>query len=233
MKLSYTINRWNDKSWSELCDAARSSRLQGIEIAGVTGTLFQGKGSPTNPELSAVTRRTLYGSGLCIPCVNTILDYMDPAFDREFAESVRVAVNLGIDAVGIHTKSSDREAYTKKVGSLLEAVGMKPVTVLVETTGVFTDTAKLRDLLNHFADDHLAALWNMYGSFAEGDEQPETTITNLGAYVRHVHIHDFRKEGGALVPELTGEGQLPIGEMMNALRSVNYDGFISIEWDPA
>ena len=30
-----------------------------------------------------------------------------------------------------------------------------------------------------------------------------------------------------------GEGELPVGDMMLALRSVDYDGFISLEWDPA
>jgi hypothetical protein len=27
-----------------------------------------------------------------------------------------------------------------------------------------------------------------------------------------------------------GEGDLPICDMMNALRSINYDGYISLEW---
>ena len=29
-----------------------------------------------------------------------------------------------------------------------------------------------------------------------------------------------------------GEGTLPIAGMMDALRSVNYSGFVSLEWDP-
>ena len=31
---------------------------------------------------------------------------------------------------------------------------------------------------------------------------------------------------------LMGEGEMPIGDMMAGLRSINYDGFISLEWDP-
>ena len=42
-------------------------------------------------------------------------------------------------------------------------------------------------------------------------------------------IKDFDGEGFCLI----GEGKLPVGDMMSALRSVNYDGFISLEWDPA
>ena len=60
-------------------------------------------------------------------------------------------------------------------------------------------------------------------------EAPEVTIRNLGAYVRHVHMKDSES---ADKPTLVGEGSLPIKSIMNALKSVNYDGFISVEWDP-
>lgn len=29
-----------------------------------------------------------------------------------------------------------------------------------------------------------------------------------------------------------GEGSLPLDEMIQALRSINYKGFLSLEWDP-
>ena len=38
---------------------------------------------------------------------------------------------------------------------------------------------------------------------------------------------------GRVSYRLIGEGDLPIEEMMQALSSVNYDGFISLEWDPS
>lgn len=31
---------------------------------------------------------------------------------------------------------------------------------------------------------------------------------------------------------LVGEGSLPLDEMIQALRSINYKGFLSLEWDP-
>jgi fatty-acyl-CoA synthase len=37
---------------------------------------------------------------------------------------------------------------------------------------------------------------------------------------------------GAVCFKLVGEGDLPINDMMNALRSVSYDGFVSLELDP-
>ena len=238
MKLSFSIQNWKYIDWSSFCQTAVDTKMQGIELYNVTGLLFQGKDSPTNPQRAAAQRRYLTGSGLSVSCVDTKMDFTEDGFSRELAAAVDAAVNLGTGYgggfVAVHTSCTDAQLCRQKVGEMLEMVRERPTTLLVETKGAYADTSKLRDLLNSFADDQLAAVWNMYATFAEAKEDAEETITNLGAYVRHVHIHDFtRTADGELLPELIGEGQLPISEMMNALRSVNYDGFISIQWNPA
>ena len=220
-------------SWKELCQVASCTQMSGIELYDIAGPVFAGKSSPANPELSAVTRRELAGAGLALPCIGTVNDFTDPAFKQEFSECLETAVNLGIDCIGLHTENADPEECAVHLEEVLEAIGSKPVAAVVETTGAYADTGRLRDLLNRFADDRLLALWNMYTTCVVSGEDAETTITNLGAYVRHVHIHDYRKDEEGIAPELIGEGKLPIMDLMNALRSVNYDGFVSLEWDPA
>ncbi len=231
MKLSFSIQYWKSLSWPQAVAAALDAKLSGIELYDVNGAMFQGKSSPTNPELAAATRRHLTNQGLSLPCVDTVGDFTDQRFLDELNECVEVAVNLGAPYVGIHTDESNQAACVERMARLVDAVGDKPVTLLIATTGAYADTARLRDLLNRFADDRLAALWDMHSTCVFG-EDAEATITNLGAYVRHVHIHDFRREGSIFVPELVGEGALPMRELMNALRSVNYDGFISLQWNP-
>lgn len=232
LKLSFSIRHWDNTGWEEFCSTAAETRMSGIEIYDVAGPVFQGKGSPTNPDQAALQRRTLSGMGLQVSCVMTAADLTDASFRSEFDECLDVAVNLGIMCVGIHTVSTDMDLIMKQIAHILDKVSEKPVTVLMETTGAYADTARLRDLLNQYSDDQLCALWNMYSTYVEAGEEAEQTITNLGAYVKHVHIHDFRREDGNVLPELLGEGDLPLLDMMNALRSVNYDGFISLEWNP-
>ena len=219
-------------SWDEFCSVAVYTRMQGIELYDIHSPVFRGKGSPTNPERAASVRRHLIADHLQLPCINTVKDFTSPDFIREFTECLTVAVNLGISCIGIHTSESDPEKCVEPLGILLDIVGEKPVTVLVETADAYADTGRLRDLLNRFSDDRLAALWDMHTTVFEGGESAETTITNLGAYVKHVHIHDCRQEDGKIIPELIGEGQLPLQDLMDALRSVNYDGYVSLEWDP-
>ncbi len=231
MKLSFSIQNWN-KSWDEFLEVAGATHMQGIELYNIEGKMFEGKASPSNPERAAYVRRELVNMGLTIPSINTVRDFTNPDFMTEFEKCAAVAVNLGIENIGIHTVSEDQELAEACVRKILEKVEGKPLTVLVETCDAYGDTARLRDLLNRFADDQLAALWDMHTTTVFSKEDAETTITNLGAYVRHVHIHDFRMEDGIAVPELIGEGNLPMQDLMNALRSVNYDGFVSLEWDP-
>ena len=233
MKLSFSIQYWNDLDWNAFRLAALDAKLQGVELYDIDGPVFQGKSSPTNPELASATRRSLINQGLAIPCIDTVGDFTDPGFERELGDCLEAAVNLGVEHIAIHTSADNQAACAERVAQLLAAVGPKPVDLLVETTGAYADTARLRDLLNRFADDRLAAAWDMNATCLTGGEDAETTITNLGACVRHVHLHDYRRVEGRAVPELVGEGDLPMLDLMNALRSVNYDGFISLQWNPA
>ena len=234
MKLSFSTRFWTDANWESLCTSAEDTKMSGVEMYGVSTLRYVGKLSPTNPELASKTRRKMSNAGLSLSCVDTAADFTDDAFLPEFAEAVDVAVNLGAPYVSVHTRCTDKEKCKECISAALAAAQGRPVTVLVETCGAYSDTEKVRDLLNEFADDNaLAACWNMSATSFYGKEDAEKSITNLGAYVRHVHINDYRTENGGYVPELIGEGELPIEEMMNALRSINYDGFISLCWDPA
>ena len=105
MKLSFSVQYWKDLSWSDCLAAAIDAKLGGVELYDISGAMFAGKDSPTNPELAAATRRSLTNRGLSLPCVDTVGDFTDPDFARELAECLEVAVNLGVPGIGIHTSS--------------------------------------------------------------------------------------------------------------------------------
>lgn len=137
--------------------------------------------------------------------------------------------------VVVHTGTSDSAAAGEGLARLKPLAEKAGVVLLVETSGGMADTRKLVDLLDSFASDSLGACWNMLDTWFEGKESAQDTITNLGAYVRHVRLTDASPEEGTPYAsyELLGEGKLPLQEMIDALRSVNYDGFVSLRWDPA
>ena len=61
-------------------------------------------------------------------------------------------------------------------------------------------------------------------------EAPETTVQNLGAYIKYIHVKDSVMTENGVEYRMMGEGDLPVDEMVFALRSINYDGYISLEW---
>ncbi len=235
MKLSFSIQNWDGLAWDEFCATAEEIHMQGVELYNLKNGLFARKDSPANPELAAAVRRSLIRRHLSIPCVDTALDFMDKDqdFAGEFEEALRVCVNLGIPGIVIHTSCEDQDICSERIKDLMDTIQGEPVSILLETSKAYADTGKARDLLNRFADDQFAACWNMLETCVNGKEDAETSITNLGAYVRHVHLHDCSIADGKVIPELIGEGILPLKDLMNALRSVNYDGMVSLQWDPA
>lgn len=242
MKLSFSTKGWHGYSWNDFCAAAKSMRFSGIELHNIGGAFFGDRSSPFHAHAAAATVRSLYEMKLSIPCIDTIENPADPArtaaFLKEISDCIEIAANLRIPYVRMRALPcadlADSQAHIAAlIRQALPAAEAANVTILVETAGIFKDTKTLCALLDSFACDNLAALWDMYATCFEADETPEETIRNLGAYVRHVHIRDARKEDGGAIPCLIGEGHLPAGDLMLALRSVNYDGFISLVWDPA
>ncbi len=238
MKLSFSINGWNGYSWEDFVTAAQEARIGGIELHGIHTDDFTQKTGPFHRYNMAATVRGMFEKRLTIPCLDSVCDIADGNADNvnEIKECLRAAHDLNVPYVRVHAADGGADdmdaviACLEQVEPEAERLG---VTMLLETVGMFAATNRLRDVLNHFASDSLAALWDMHHTCRDGGEDAQTTITNLGAYVRHVHIKDSVVENGRVSYRLIGEGDLPIEEMMQALSSVNYDGFISLEWDPS
>ena len=149
MKLSFSIQNWNALSWSEFCAVASDVKLQGIEIYNVNGPAFQGKSSPANPELAAATRRSLIRQGLTVPCIGTVLDFTDADFRYELDECVELAGNLGVENIGIRTSCEDQDRCADRLAGFMDKLGDGPVRLLIETTGAYADSARLRATLRN------------------------------------------------------------------------------------
>ena len=140
-----------------------------------------------------------------------------------------IAADMQTKNVAVTAQRDDEAAIVYALGRLVPEAEARGVTILIKTNGIYSDTARVRALMDRFACDQLAVLWDVHHPFRDRGERPSDTITNLGAYVRQVHLRDSGEDGAY---ELVGEGTLPIGDIMRALSSVDYDGFISLEWKP-
>ncbi len=241
MKLSFSTKGWKNTTWQEFVSEAVEAGFSGIEIHDINAPEFSEKTGPANMEMAAATVRNLIENKLSIPCIDVLCDIgnaekLQNNID-ETASCIAYAKALKVPFIRIHAPVVDNDknvdtavfTYLEKAVPMAEAAN---ITLLMETAGIYSDTKKLCSLLNRFACDNLAVLWDVHHTYRDAKEAPDQTVTNLGAYIKHVHFKDSEETADGLQYCLIGEGTLPVDEIHNALRTLNYAGFISLEWDP-
>ena len=232
MNLSFSTRGWGDLSWEELIDAALDMKFTGIEVY----NLFKfpemtDRGGPFHKHTIAATVRQLRDQKLTIPCLDTSVDLSreENCVDT-LKDMMQIAHNLQVPYVVGWASNGDDEAFLRcNLARLLPIAEKLGVCLLIKTSGIYADTARLRTLLESYASDWLGALWDMHHPYRDYGESADATIKNLGTYVKHVHLRDSDDK---YTYNLIGEGNLPVADMIRALSSINYDGFISLEWKP-
>ena len=232
MRLSFSTRGWKDLSWSEALAYAEEMRFSAIELYDVLKHSFlTDKQGPFHKYAVGSTVRALREKHLRIACISTSCDISDGREETlKLAEdTIRLSAEVKCPYVCIRADRDDKDLVRAAVRRLIDTAKEQRVTVLVKTCGIFADTGRLRELMNYFASDELAALWDIHNTCRVQGEKPSESISNLGAYVKHVQLRDSNDLGGY---ELIGEGTIPVDDVMRALNSVDYNGFLSLVWKP-
>jgi len=232
MKLSYKINTWPDLTWNEHCELAEKMELDGLELCysqDEATRLFD------DMQLRQQFLRRLSEKLLECACVtvNAVYDTDEPGpVLKETSEAIELAMVLRCPYVCLDMdfETDDDEArLITLIGILLPKAEAEGISVLIETKGIYASSDRLCRVLERFASDNLAALWNLHHTFIYGNEPADKTISNLGAYVKLVHVCDSFRTGGSIVRCLTGDGDVPLRDMLLALRSVDYKGHLTLD----
>ena len=231
MNLSFSTRGWGDLSWEEMLQEAVDMRFGGVEVYNLFKfPVLTDRGGPFHEHKVAATIRQLRDLKLKVPCFDTSVDLSsDPEAIGILTNVLETARNAQVPFVAACALTENEELVGENLEALLPAAEAAGVTLLLKTSGIYADTARLRSMLESFASDWLGALWDMHHPYRDFGESADATIKNLGTYVKHVHLRDSDENGDY---QLIGEGNMPIPDMIRALGSINYDGFISLEWKP-
>jgi len=234
--------------WKKVLDFAVAHGFAAIELRGLEGNLDL----PSHPVFAASriaqTRREIQDHGLHIACVSSS-SHMDvppgPERAKQLSDARRfidLAETLGApfirvfatDGSGDKTVAPDDELKDRVASGLKElgeyAAGHK-VAVLIESHDRFVSSAVLSDVFRRANSDHVALLWDAHHTFADGKEDPEFTVAQLGKFIRHTHLKDSVPSGGERKYVLTGRGDVPIKRQVAALQKIGYKGFFCFEWE--
>ena len=231
MKLSFSTRGWPSLSWTEMTGTAIDMGFSGVEVYNLhANPALTDRGAPFHKYNTPATARELREKQLTVPCFDTSIDISAGNCELGTVTALmETAKSARVPFVTLCALTDNEAAVYAALSSLLPSAESLGVTILVKTSGIYSDTARLRNMLDRFASDNLAVLWDIHHPYRDNGESADTTIKNLGCYVKHVHMRDSDDTGAY---QLIGEGTMPIDDVMRALSSVNYDNFISLEWKP-
>ncbi len=237
MKISFSTLGCPDFSWTEIYSMAKDLGFDGIEIRGLGKDIFAIH-APFGSQNLISTVETLKKLRLEISCFSSDCVVCNKEFDKESViEYINLAKAAGVKYIRIlgdkaagPTGDIDDSIVIENMKSVAPYAEDANVILLIETNGVYSDTKRLCDVITAIESDNVAALWDIHHPYVYNNESAETTVQNLGAYIKHVHLKDSIVNDGVVTYKMMGEGSLPIKDFMNALRSVNYEGFFSLEW---
>ena len=228
MRLSFSCKGWQNLSWQKIQKIAYETDFSGIELFELYQPFASREDAFSKNNIMA-TVRALREKNLTIPCIDTSMGLCEGDLTvSKISKLISIASELCTENIAVHVMRDDTETVKEQLRKIIPLLEKYGITLLIATDGVYSDTSKLRELLDSFAIDNLAALWDCYSTFFYAEEDPDKSVENLGAYIKHVHIKDSVKNGQFTV---VGEGDMPFGDVMNALSSVDYDGFLSLQWE--
>lgn len=241
MKIAFSTLGCPDFSWADIYSMAKDLGFDGIEIRGLGDDIFAVNAQPFTENQLPQTIKKLKELRIEIPCFSSgcCLKFADREKEnlQEIEQYILLAARFGTPFVRVlgdlepQPKCDvDDETVFRTLMKAVPIAEQHGVTLLVETNGVYSDTARLKNLLDRIPSDAVAALWDIHHPYRYAGETPGKTVQNLGAYIRYVHVKDSVVIDGATQYRMMGEGDLPIHEMIMALNSINYDGYISLEW---
>lgn len=241
MKLAFSTLGCPDFDWPDIYSMAKDFGFSGIELRGLGDSIFSVKAKPFLEDSLPETVEVLRKNRLEIPCLSTgcALKFVENREEnrREILEYIDLAHKLGAFYIRILGDLKpepdgpvDDEAVLSQLKELVPYAEEKGITLLVETNGVYADTSRLCALLDQIDSDYIGALWDIHHPYRFAGESPEQTVQNLGTYIKYTHIKDSVMENGKVCYRLMGEGDLPMDAIVRALKSINYNGYVSLEW---
>lgn len=128
-----------------------------------------------------------------------------------------------------------------------EYAASKGVATMVENHGYFCqDSERVERLVNAVANPNFGLLVDI-GNFLCADDPSALAVGRVARYAKHVHCKDFHVKCGAgddpgseffksragnyLRGAILGHGNVSVRQCLNILKSANYDGYVSIEFE--
>ena len=243
MKLAFTTLACPGWTLEQAVAAARQYGYEGLELRLLDGELLR---SDLDVEARRRVRELCTDAGMPIVCVDTSVRIAQPdpaARDEQIRDGLAfLELAAGWDAALIRvfggppagtSEAAARDAAIECLAPLAERGRALGVAVALETHDAFSGSSIVADVLARTRAGGAGALWDTLHPFRVGDTLDQV-IEHLRGRLLHVHVKDGRRpaDGGPNWDlTLLGDGQVPMRDILAALRALDYNGWLSVEWE--
>lgn len=229
MKIVFSTKNVSRASFLDTCRYAYDYGFEGFEIYDAVNERATHHDSILRRDRIADAKRKLVNRNLSVSALRMPSPVeSEETTDELIVKYVEMASSSGIENVIVRMEENvSFEVLDGKLATAIKRAEIADVNILFETVGYLANTENVIAIINHFASAVIGASWNVRGTYFAAGESAETTIKHLGAYIKYVRIGDM-KDGKTV---LIGEGDLEVQKLLNALSSLNYEGYLCAAWN--
>jgi len=245
MKLAFSTLGCPDWDLAAIIRAARQFGYKGIELRALAGSLdLLSRPEFASSELARTITR-FEDEGIEICCVDTSGTFHSPdANERAIQVSIalahaELAAKIGAPLIRVFPDKiqpgAQRVETRNWIAQCLRTVADRlpdKVDVGLETHGDFAKAEAAAEIVTLADHRRVKLIWDVANSVAAGD-----TIEHAGRvvkpYLAHIHLRDAKPVAGLehWLPVLAGHGRVSFTETLITIRELNYDGYVSFEWE--
>ena len=245
MKLAFSTLGCPDWDLAEVIAGARKYGYVGFELRALGGSLDLPGRDEFAAKQIATTREYLKREGVEICCVDTSCTFHSVDASERAAQvkmalvHAELAARLDAPLIRVFPDTiqpgAERAQTRDWIAACLHEIAEQmpvDVDVALETHGDFARaeaTVEIVELANH---SKVKLIWDVANSVAAGDTIEQAAAT-VQPHLAHIHLRDAKPVSGSKhwLPVLAGRGLVSFADAVIAIRNLNYNGYISFEWE--
>lgn len=240
MKLSFTTAGCPGWSFNEIFATAHDLGIDGLEIRGIGEVMYAPDCSVFSADKIDATVAKLNDAKMEIIALDTTASLGVAQNSDSYMAEAKVYIDLAeklacpfirvMPTPKAEPMDADLELCKKQYNELCKYGEAHNVTPIMETNGVFCNSAILKDFLDSIESNNKGALWDIHHPYRYNGELPAETVKNLSNYILHTHVKDSVMAEEGVTYRMMGYGDIPVSDAVDALKSIDYNGYISLEW---
>ena len=194
MKIVFSTKNVSRASFLDTCRYAFDYGFEGFEIYDAIQERYGHHDSILRRERIADAKRKLINRNLTVSALRMPAPVESEETTAELIEKyVSLAATSGIENVIVRAEEKvSFDILDEKMAAAIKLAESSDVNILFETVGNLARTENVIGIINHFASAAIGVSWNVRGTYFDAGETAETTIKNLGAYIKYVRLGDMK-----------------------------------------